>query len=403
MELKYSCWLLLPAVLSIFYGYTQSRAKAAMKLPAQRVWTSWLMTSMVTAALTGVWSAFGYLLPILYLTAYLCQSIRLFTGQPVRMKHWFILNINYANTLALHLMIIGSAALVQDITMYALLENSFWRTMSVSAVLLVSILEDICFLRWPNFSAMITAEAESQEAGPFMAFLWFCAGYLLVDSTLCIFELETVYPPLFLIGSSAVVIFAVIRFLLHINKLIRNNHLKEEHDRLASRLTATEERTDTLQQLADRDTLTGTFSRRYALEHIDAMIAAESPFSLIFLDLDGLKQINDLEGHGAGDAYLIGFSRALESLLRGKDLLARVGGDEFIILLPGSDAAFAAGCIRDIRDTLENTRQGAAAFRFSYGITTFPQRKKDAELLIREADIAMYRDKMQRHRKEARQ
>ena len=396
MEFTFSYWFLLPAFLSIFYGYTQSR-------PAQRVWASWLMTSMVTAALIVVWSALGYLLPILYLTTYLCQSVRLLTGQTVRMKYWFILNINYANALALHLMFIGSAALVQNITMYSLLENTFWRTMSVSAVLLISILKDICFLRWPNFSSMLMAEAESMEAKPFMAFLWFCAGYLWVDSTLCIFELETVYPPLFLIGSSAVVIFSMIRFLLHINKLIRNNHLKEEHDRLASILTATKERTDTLQQLADRDTLTGTFSRRYAVDLIDAMIAAESPFSLIFLDLDDLKQINDLEGHGAGDAYLIGFSRALEGQLRREDLLARVSGDEFIILLPGSDAASAADRIRDIRDTLETTRQGAVAFRFSYGITTFPQRKKDSELLIREADIAMYRDKMQRHRKEARQ
>ena len=93
----------------------------------------------------------------------------------------------------------------------------------------------------------------------------------------------------------------------------------------------------------------------------------------------------------------------MEGQLRREDLLARVSGDEFIILLPGSDAASAADRIRDIRDTLETTRQGAVAFRFSYGITTFPQRKKDSELLIREADIAMYRDKMQRHRKEARQ
>lgn len=403
MKFTFSYWLLLPIGLSIFYGYTQSRAKAAMKLPARRVWAGWLMTTVVTASLTGVWSAVGYFLPILYLLAYLCQSVLLLTGQPIRMKHWFILNINYANTLALHLMMIGSAALVQEITMYSLLEYPFWRTMSVSAVLLISILEDLCFLRWPNFSAMLTAEAESEEAGPFMAFLWFCAGYLLIDSTLCVVELEPVYPPLFLIGSSAVVIFAVIRFLLHINKLIRNNHLKEEHDRLTSRLTAIAERTDSLQHLADRDTLTGTFSRRYAMEQIDAMIEAETPFSLIFLDMDGLKQINDLEGHGAGDSYLIGFSRALEGLLRGEDLLARVGGDEFIILLPGCDALSTDGRIREIRDILESTTQGEAGFRFSYGITTFPQRKKDAELLIREADIAMYRDKVQRHRKEARQ
>lgn len=397
---EFSWWLLLPGALSVLYGYTESRAKAAIKLPALRVWSSCFVTSLVTASLTVVWAAGGYPLPLLYLLVYLCQSVRLLVGHPVQMKNWFILNISYANTLALHLITIGIAALIRNATMNALLEDPFWRTMSVSAVLLISIVEDISFLRWPNFSALLTAEAESEEARPFMAFLWFCAVYLLVDSTLCVFELEPLYPPLFLIGSSAVVIFTLIRFLLHINALIRNNHLKDEHDRLTSILVASEERTDTLQQLTDRDALTGAFSRRYAMERIDAMIEADSPFSLIFLDLDGLKKINDLEGHGVADVYLIQFSRTLEGRLRDEDMLARVGGDEFIVLIPGCDAQTADGRFRRIRNELEQERQGEPTFRFSYGVTAFPQGKKDAELLIREADLAMYQDKTQRHRGE---
>lgn len=400
VELNLFWWLLLPTILSAFYGYTESRVKAVLRLPVRRIWASWLLTALATAALSVVWAAVGYALPILYLLVYLCQCIRLMSGYSVRMKNWFILNLSYTNALALHLIIIGIAALAQNMTMQALLAIPFWRTVSVSAILLISIAEDICFLRWPNFAVLLMTEAESQEAGPFMAFLWFLAGYLLVDSTLCVFELEPLYPPLFLIGSSAVVCFALIRFLLHINALIKSNHLKDEHDRLTSRLVATEERAGTLKQLADRDTLTGAFSRRYLLEYVDTLMAADTPFSLIFLDLDGLKQINDREGHGAGDLYLIGFCRGLEGRLRGEDMLARVGGDEFIILMPGCNAQTAAERIGRIRAGLEQGGRDAPAFRFSYGITAFPQDKKDAELLIREADLAMYRDKMQRHRGE---
>lgn len=393
-QLKLSWWLLLPAVLSILYGYTESRTKAAIQMPALRVRVSWFVTSIAAAALTVLWSAAGYPLPLLYLLVYLCQSIRLLAGQPVQVKNWFMLNISYANTLALHLIIIGTAALIQNTTMYALLTNSLWRTVSVSIVLLVSIVEDLCFLRRPNFSALLTTEAESEEVGSFMAFLWFCTGYLLVDSTLCVFELEPLYPPLFLIGSSAVVIFALIRFLLHIHTLIRNNHLKDEHDRLSSRLAATEERAGTLQQMTERDILTGVFSRRYAMEHINAFLAEKELFSLVFLDLDALKKINDALGHDAGDTYLIRFTRALGGRLRDCDLLARVGGDEFIVLMPGCDAATAIGRIQDIRSAIEGE------FQFSYGVTSPPDSPKDAEALIREADLAMYQDKMQRHRGE---
>lgn len=402
MNWELSWWLLLPVILSFIYGYTESRAKSAIKLPAFQVWRSWLLTALVVAALTVIWSAVGYPLPILYVLTYLCQAIRLLSGQTVRMKNWFVLNLSYANTLTLHLIIIGAAALAQGVAMRTVLEDSFWRTASVSAVLMINIVEDLCFLRWPNFSAMLTAEAESEEAGPFMAFLWFCAGYLLIDSTLCVFEAEHLYPPLFLIGSSAVVMFTLIRFLLHINALMKNNHLKEEHDRLEARLEAAEESAHTLRQLAQRDVLTGVFSRRYAMERIEALMEAETLFSLVFLDLDGLKRVNDIQGHDAGDSYLIHFAMALEARLWESDLLARVGGDEFIVLMPGCDADTAALRIREIRSALEQEYKGQTAFRFSYGVTALPKSEKDAELLIREADSAMYKDKMRRHQEEGR-
>lgn len=391
-----SWWLLLPLLLSISYGYTESRIMSNIRLSVGRPCLTWLIISLASALLTLAWSIIGFPLPVLYILVYLLQAVRLLAGRPVGLKNWFMLNLYYANSLSLHLILIGTAALIRKTAMSTLLELPFWRLLSVSAVLAISLLQDLCFLSWPRFSALLSAEAESEEAKPFMAFLGFCAGYLLVDSTLCVFPLEPLYPPLFLIGSSLVVMFTLIRFLLHIHALIQSNHLKEEHDRLESRLVASEESNLTLRQLADRDALTGVYSRRYAMARINALVADGTPFSLVFLDLDQLKKVNDTMGHDAGDTYLIQFAKALGDRLREHDLLARVGGDEFIVLIPDCPLAAAESRIGEIRHLLETPCQGGCCFPFSYGVTAPAGHQADGEILIREADQAMYLDKLRR-------
>lgn len=390
-------WLLLPLLLSIFYGYTQSRIMTTLRMSVGRFRLTWLTISLAGALLTLAWSILGFPLPILYILIYLFQAVHLLAGQTVGLKNRFMLNLYYANALSLHLVAIGMAALIQNTAMSTLLESPFWRLMSVSAVLAIELVQDLCFLFWPSFSDHLTAEAESEEAKPFMAFLWFCAGYLLVDSTLCVFALEPLYPALFLVGSSVVVMFTLIRFLLHIHTLIQSNHLKEEHDRLESRLEASEESNLTLRRLADRDALTGVYSRRYAMARINALVADRTPFSLVFLDLDGLKKINDTKGHDAGDIYLIQFAKTLGAQLRDRDLLARVGGDEFIVLMPDCSPAAADSRIGDIRQLLESPREDGFCFRFSYGVTASAGPQTGAEALIHEADRAMYLDKLRRH------
>lgn len=396
MEMDVSWWLLLPLPLSVLYGYTQARAKAALNLPVRRFWVSWLATALLTAALVWAWILAGFPLPVFILLVYLLQSVRLLVDRPVVMKNWFILNLNYANFLTILFVLVAIAALVRNAPMSALLTQPFWRTMSVSAALAVTISQDCCFLLWPNFAARFSEVAQSEEARPVMACLWFCAGYLLIDSTLCVFELDPLYPPLFLIGSSLVVMFALIRFLLHIDKLLINQHLKEEHDQLASKLEATEESADTLRQLARRDVLTGVASRRWVMERIEELIQADMPFALAFLDLDALKRVNDLQGHDAGDAYLRGFARELGNRIREGDLLARVGGDEFLVLMPDCPAGIADERMQAIRWELDQADRKDGPFRFSYGVSAFPDGKTNAEQLLQEADQAMYQDKMQR-------
>lgn len=396
MRPYFSCYLLIPIILSILYGCTQYRSVTAMGGTALWARINLILTALSGFTLVFSWAVWGYPLPVFYILAYLFWAARL-AGRTPDHRSWFVLNLSYTNTMSLHLALIGAGALFTGNSMHTFLADGFWRTMSAVAVLAANIVEDLLFQRRPALPATLAAEAGSIEARPFMAFLWFSTGYLLVDSFLCVVELEPFYPPLFLVGSIAVLMYFVIRFLLHINAIIRDEHLKEEHDRLSLRLEAAQENAGMLKRLVDRDALTGAFSRRHILGHMTGLIECGEPFSLAFLDLDGLKQLNDNEGHDAGDHYLIGFTHAVEAHLRENDLLARVGGDEFLVLMPSCDAAAAAQRIEEIRSLLETQRQGGTIFRFSFGIAaSSPGDGHDAQALLQNADRAMYQDKKQR-------
>jgi diguanylate cyclase (GGDEF)-like protein len=102
--------------------------------------------------------------------------------------------------------------------------------------------------------------------------------------------------------------------------------------------------TDRIRELADRDPLTGLPNRRALEAHLTKLESRRrpQPLALVTLDLDGFKEVNDTQGHAAGDTVLMDVAGCWSSLLRTGDLLARVGGDEFVAVLDGCDAARAA-------------------------------------------------------------
>jgi diguanylate cyclase (GGDEF)-like protein len=117
-------------------------------------------------------------------------------------------------------------------------------------------------------------------------------------------------------------------------------------------------------------------------------------FAVGYLDLDGFKQVNDTHGHGIGDALLRSVSQVLESSLRETDTVARVGGDEFLMLItPLSDpheAETVVGRVRTRIAALRNVDGRAVDISASIGLAFFPQDARTLELLIISADQAMY-------------
>ena len=126
------------------------------------------------------------------------------------------------------------------------------------------------------------------------------------------------------------------------------------------------------------------------------VVEARSPVAVMFIDLDGFKQVNDLYGHKAGDALLKQVSLRISSCIRPSDTLARLGGDEFTIVMPAMDREQAAAVAERILISLRNSFSvdgHILELSASVGIGLCPDHGKDATTLLRLADIAMYQSK----------
>jgi diguanylate cyclase (GGDEF)-like protein/PAS domain S-box-containing protein len=152
--------------------------------------------------------------------------------------------------------------------------------------------------------------------------------------------------------------------------------------------------------LAYLDTLTGLPNRMLFQDRIGVALADHRrlrKLALLFLDIDGFKQVNDSLGHAAGDELLKGVSHRIRSTLRDGDTVARMGGDEFVVLLTGLESGGEAATVgRKVLDALKTkVRIGDHELHVhaSMGIAIYPEDGADAGALLKNADEAMYRAK----------
>jgi len=162
-------------------------------------------------------------------------------------------------------------------------------------------------------------------------------------------------------------------------------------------ITVRAEMEEALQHQALHDALTGLPNRTLLHDRLGhALLAARregTPLTLLLLDLDRFKEVNDTFGHHVGDALLVEVAARVQGALRASDTVARLGGDEFAALLPGDDAAGAeraASSILAALDAPTAVEGHAVHLAGSIGIALSPTHGADAATLLREADIAMY-------------
>jgi diguanylate cyclase (GGDEF)-like protein len=156
------------------------------------------------------------------------------------------------------------------------------------------------------------------------------------------------------------------------------------------------------QRLSLTDQLTGAWNRRYFQMQFRQVLATaqrfERPFSILMLDLDHFKLVNDTYGHPRGDAILVDFAGRVEKVLREVDTFARYGGEEFICLLSETDVEGALTTAGKIRDAVKNKKFGGlgeepVSLTVSIGVASHPEHGRAFRPLIEAADQALYRAK----------
>ncbi|MCX6564181.1 MAG: GGDEF domain-containing protein [Candidatus Aminicenantes bacterium] len=177
--------------------------------------------------------------------------------------------------------------------------------------------------------------------------------------------------------------------------------LIQTQDQLRARIAEIESLQEILRDEAIRDALTGLYNRRYLNETMGRELAragrSGSPVSLVMLDIDHFKKLNDTHGHEAGDLVLITLGNLLSAGTRKSDICCRFGGEEFVVILP--DAAIGVA-IRRAENWCQTFASQEIAFgeerlqaTFSGGISSFPEDGETAEEVLRKADEALYRAK----------
>ncbi len=151
-----------------------------------------------------------------------------------------------------------------------------------------------------------------------------------------------------------------------------------------------------LEFVSSHDALSGLHNRAYFESEFARLERAGGPFpvSVVMVDVDGLKALNDTQGHVAGDALLRRTATVLVSTFRSGDVVSRIGGDEFAVLLPGADASVGEKALERLRKKLaiHNSEHRGIPLSFSMGVATGGEGCQLAEIM-READNRMYQDK----------
>jgi diguanylate cyclase (GGDEF)-like protein len=184
------------------------------------------------------------------------------------------------------------------------------------------------------------------------------------------------------------------------------NELKEEvRQRIANRTSVLERTIASLRNQAARDPLTGLYNRRMLDQLLPQLIAQfqteHKSLTLIMIDLDYFKKLNDTLGHAAGDEMLKAVGQIIHSTIRDDDFGFRYGGDEFVLLLPGCDAAVSKRIcerLQSLVSSMGKTYKVAQSPRLSIGVSTLAELSEpNAANLLKKADERLYETKARRN------
>lgn len=177
-----------------------------------------------------------------------------------------------------------------------------------------------------------------------------------------------------------------------IRNRIKNIDLEKEFDKYHKIVKKSRRR---LSDRVNLDSLTGIYNRGFFEKKITEYMKAKKPFSLIMLDIDHFKKVNDKHGHQKGDDVLRAVAFLIKNSCRITDFCARFGGEEFAIIFPEMDLATAQNVSEDIRQAIKDRSSEITGIpiTISIGVANYPDHAKTKKNIINAADQALYKSK----------
>ncbi|MFQ5923515.1 MAG: GGDEF domain-containing protein [Anaerolineales bacterium] len=197
------------------------------------------------------------------------------------------------------------------------------------------------------------------------------------------------------VNESSLLIYMLVFAVVALSAALISNSLSEQIQRSLSSL---HQQADLMAKLAHTDPLTGLSNRRRLFEQLESEFTRAQryrrSFCLLYIDMDGFKAINDQFGHLFGDEILRGSARAMQAVLRATDLLARIGGDEFAVLLPETDIEGAEHVAEKLRKALaaygSQLSPSLPSLTLSVGVGQISEEDDAIEDVLARADKAQY-------------
>lgn len=393
--------LLLILLMAGLYAYSSWGLLGALKQDVVSFHYWWPVFGLCLCALFLIMAVFSIPLPLFFLLLYALKVCELLHFPAPERQNWLAVNESFLYTGAACLILLGLLSFALGLNARTVLGDPQLRVVCLAALLLCSLATELFLSRHAEALTAFKDIHGSEESRLFVQFTFLGVIFVLADAGACLFDLPTTVVSLFLVGSNALLLMMVGFFLNQISIINQEEYLEYEHTLLTSTMQQQTARTEALRDTAYRDPLTGAYTRLYVLDYLELLLSRGDAFALAYIDLDGLKGINDAFGHLAGDHYLMDFSARFSENLNSEDVFARIGGDEFMVLFPGVTAETARARLLSIRGQLDEEHCKSWSLTFSFGVAGAPAcSTKSSGELIRDADRSMYEDKTARHSKE---
>lgn len=299
-------------------------------------------------------------------------------------------NIVTTSSITFHLIVLAVIAIIFQIPLVELILsniNSIYCLLMLcdAMLILIVIFRKNTFIDLYNYD-------NYDDFKEFIYFLWFSLILVLIQSFMYQAESFPSNTSYFLIGNNILLLILILVFVRNVHSLIKQANVKQENSYLKQEEALRRKRTESLMEHADYDVLTKARSRRWILNYLQDLFSAQSKFSLVFIDLNRLKEINDELGHSSGDRYLRYFTEEMLAYMKSGDQLGRIGGDEFLLVLINETYQGTVSRMNVIKQQIKNPFNQTLNY-FSYGIVENSTIYKSIQELIEAADQSMYLDK----------